>query len=375
MEIYHTSLLTRRISIPMVHMGGTIRDVLLDALHKLEGKCGEEGYIKRGSIQLFSYSCGMIKGPNVIVQVVFECQVSNPIPNQEFDCIVEHNTRAGIKARLRDRGDSPFIVFLARDHHYMIPNFSDIKENDVIHVKILGQRFEIHDPKISIIALLIPKPVQEPESIYDASYDISDRIITPPFGERSDSPQYQESSHYQDIQLGGVKLDDILVFATTAGADKPPGKGAHEHVSNDYTALSKIVKWRQQLSPFDVREFSCNGSPEHNIVFKDAKWNTLEHFAHACKVYLQDPELARTFCVGGKNGQSAHNLDAKCKEIKPSEAWDAMQDDILYIGAKAKFEQHPSYMDVLKATAPAQLMYSSHGQLKRCLHYEKLRNE
>ena len=362
MEIYHASLLTRRISIPMIHMGGSIKQVLLDALFKLEGKCGEEGYIKRGSIQLFSYSCGMIKGPNVIVQVVFECQVSNPIPNQEFDCVVEHNTRAGIKARLRDRGDSPFIVFLARDHHYMVPNFSDIKENDVIRVKILGQRFEIHDPKISIIALLIPKAIQEPES---ESFEPAS--ITPPFGERSDSPQYNPA--------GGAKLDDILVFATTSGADKPPGKGTHELVSNDYTTLSKIVKWRQQLSPFDVRVFSCDGSPEHDIVFKDAKWNTLEHFTHACKVYLQDPELARTFCVGGKNGQSAHNLDAKCKDLKPSEKWDAMKDDILYIGAKAKFEEHPAYMDLLKATAPAQLMYSSHGQLKRCLHYEKLRDE
>jgi len=363
MEIYHTSLLTRRISIPMIHMGGSIKQVLLDALFKLEGKCGEEGYVKRGSIHLFSYSCGMIKGPNVIVQVVFECLVSNPIPNQEFDCIVEHNTRAGIKARLRDRGDSPFIVFLARDHHYMIPNFSDIKENDVIRVKILGQRFEIHDPKISIIALLIPKD-PEPESIEPSN-------ITPPFGERSYSPQYEATG---GAKLDSVKLDDRLVFATAAGADKPPGKGAHEHVSNDYPALVKIVKWRQQLSPFDVRVFSCNGSPEHDIVFKEAKWNTLEHFTHACKVYLQDPELARTFCVGGKNGHSAHNLDSKCKDLKPSERWDAIQDEIMYIGAKAKFEEHPAYMDLLKATAPAQLMYS-HGTLKRCLPYEKLRDE
>jgi predicted NAD-dependent protein-ADP-ribosyltransferase YbiA (DUF1768 family) len=349
----------------MIQIGGSIHQVLMDALSKLEGKCGEEGYIKRGSIRIFSNSCGMIKGPNVLIQVVFECQISNPIPNQEFECIVEHNTRAGIKARLREKGDSPFVVFLARDHHYMIPNFSDIKENEIIRIKVLGQRFEIHDPKISIIGLLIPKSMEpEPIESENESENVFDRTITPPFGERSYSPQY--------IPTGGGT--DILVFASTTGADKLPGKGNHEHVSKEYLDLSKIVKWRQQLSPFDVREFACNGSPEHDIVFNDAKWNTLEHFTQACKIYSKDPELARSFCVGGKNGRSAHNLEAKCKELK-SDNWDSIQEEIVYIGAKAKFEQHPSYMVLLKATAPAQLMYSLHGDLIRCGHYEKLRDE
>ena len=350
MDTYQISILTRRVSIPMVKIGGNIQQVLMDALSEMEGKCGEEGYIKRGSIRLFNYSCGMIKGTNVIVQVVFECQVSNPIPNQEFECIVEHNTRAGIKARLREKGDSPFVVFLARDHHYMIPHFSDIKENDIIHVKVLGQRFEIHDPKISIIALLIPT-------------ESSETVPT-------------ELSETTALEMGGKRmhnLPDILVFSTTLGADKLPGKGSHEHVSNDYPVLSKIVKWRQLLSPFDIREFTCHGLPEHGIVFKeDTKWNTLEHFNQACKVFSQDPALAYTFCVGGKHGQSAHNLESKCKEIK-ADNWDAIREEVMYTGAKAKFDQHPSYMDLLRATSPAQLMYSSRGELSRYKHYEHLR--
>jgi len=215
---------------------------------------------------------------------------------------------------------------------------------------------------------LIPKEVEKSDTEDTSETDPSKRDITPPFGERSYSPQYIPTT-----PTGGGT--DILVFASTTGADKPPGKGTHEHVSKEYPALSKIVKWRQQLSPFDVCEFTCEGLPEHGIVFKDAKWNTLVHFTQACKVYLQNPELAKTFCVGGKNGQSAHNLDAKCKEIKDSEKWDSIQEEVMYVGAKAKFEQHPAYMDLLKATAPAQLMYSSHGQLSRASHYEKLRDE
>ena len=155
MDIYHHSLLTRRVSIPMIKMGGTIQQVILDSLSEMEGKCGEEGYIKKGSIQIFNYSCGMIKGPNVIVQVVFGCEVSNPVPDQEFECIVENNTRAGIKARLRARGDSPFIVFLARDHHYTDRQFSILKEGEKIIVRIVGVRFELNDPYICAIGKLM----------------------------------------------------------------------------------------------------------------------------------------------------------------------------------------------------------------------------
>jgi predicted NAD-dependent protein-ADP-ribosyltransferase YbiA (DUF1768 family) len=357
MDIYHHSMLTRRVSIPMIQMGGSIQQVIMDSLSKMEGKCGEEGYIKRGSIQIFNYSCGMIKGPNVIVQVVFECDVSNPVPNQEFDCIVEHNTRAGIKARLAARGDSPFIVFLARDHHYMIPQFSEIKENEHIRVKVLGQRFEINDPKISVIATLIPGEVEHTKN------PVSD---TPP----EYSPPYRGGDSHPE-----AKVDTLVITKTATNAK--PGKGTDEYVSKaeNYIALSKIVHWRQQLSPFDVAEFKCDGSPEHGIVFKDAKWKTLEHFNQACKIYLQDPSIALTFCVGGKHGESPHNLESKCK-LTPENLnqWESIKLDVMYIGAKAKFDQHESKMNILMATSPAELMYANGGELIHYTHYEKIRD-
>lgn len=342
MEIYHHSLLTRRVTIPMIKMGGSIQHVILEALSELEGKCGEEGYIKRGSIQIFNYSCGMIKGPNVMIQVVFGCEVSNPVPDQEFDCIVEHNTRAGIKARLSTREDSPFVVFLARDHHYMIPQFSDIKEKEHIRVKVLGQRFEINDPKISVIATLIDvekpeKPVEDHEEDEDMDSD--------------------------DDFDGGAK--DVLVLSDST---KKPGKGPDETVSHEYDKLSKHVNWRQRLSPLDAAEFSCEGSPEHGIVFKGAKWKTLEHFKHACIVYKYDPILALTFCVGGKHGDSVHNLETKYKHLTT----DPPSDELLYLGLQAQFAQHPSKMELLLCTAPAQLKCPVQGPLP---YYEKLRDK
>lgn len=359
MDIYHHSLLTRRVSIPMIKMGGSIQQVILDSLSEMEGKCGEEGYIKKGSIQIFNYSCGMIKGPNVIIQVVFGCEVSNPVPDQEFECIVENNTRAGIKARLRARGDSPFIIFLARDHHYMIPQFSDIKENEHIKVKVLGQRFEINDPKISVIATLI---------LTDESKSIEPDPELPPDSPSVYTPSDPDYNPPPYNATGGGDVDVLVLSDST----KKPGKGHDEKVSNDYEKLIRHVNWRQRLSPLDDAEFSCNGSPDHGIVFKDGKWKTLEHFRHACIVHLHDPILALTFYVSGKNGDSAHNLETKYKHLTSHAKWDAIQDDVMLEGLTAQFEQHPSKMQILKDTSPAQLICPVQGRLS---YYETLRNK
>jgi hypothetical protein len=56
MELYHTSLLSRNLSIPISSMGANIHEVLMDQLSQVEGQCLEEGYIKNGSIKLFRYS-------------------------------------------------------------------------------------------------------------------------------------------------------------------------------------------------------------------------------------------------------------------------------------------------------------------------------
>ena len=71
MDFYHESLLSRTISIPMVEMGGKIEEVLSNEIASLEGKCLEEGYLKKGSTQLVRYACGVLKGANILIQVIW----------------------------------------------------------------------------------------------------------------------------------------------------------------------------------------------------------------------------------------------------------------------------------------------------------------
>lgn len=153
MSIYLSSIISRKINIPMHQVGGDMDALLLQGLTKFEGQCIKEGYLKRNSIKILHYSSGIIKGDTVEFEIAFECLLSNPVVGQQINCKVVSVTKAGLKCKLNE-DESPFVVFIVRDHHYLNAEFSSIKEGDLVNAKILGQRFEIYDPVISVVATL-----------------------------------------------------------------------------------------------------------------------------------------------------------------------------------------------------------------------------
>lgn len=370
MSVYQKSLLTRNVSIPMSQMGGDVKKILKQSLSIMEGACVEEGYMEPDSIEIFTYSCGVLKGSFASIQVVFECNIANPFAGQLFTCVVEHNTKAGIKARLQTDSESPFILFLARDHHTAHPTFSEIKEGAIIQVSVLGQRYEINDPKISIIATLIEeiKPEIKPE-----------KIIT--------KAKEKEKEPTQDV------------FAFYSGsADVAPCKGTGESGnSKNYGDLQKVVDWRKQLSHFNVAPFQCDGDPAHGISFPaGSRWNTLEHFWQASKLSLQDKDFANLLRMGEKYGDGdGANAKTFAKGLSKGPAktqhkvilsaeqlqrWVDIKLDVMYVGAKAKFAQNPELLRVLCLTKPAKLMHAERIRAKptnyvHFFHYERVRDE
>lgn len=378
----HDSLLSRSISIPIVEIGGNIEQLLSEHISSLEGKCIEEGYLKLGSTKLIRYSCGVLKGSSAIIQVIFQGKMVMPITGQSFICVVENNTRAGIKGRLNAK-ENPFVVFLAKDHHAHISNFSDIKENTKLKVNVLGQRFEINDPKISIIAVLEElypdSPPESPEK---------DQIPSAP----NAIPSYQSPPKVKEHKKD-EEVQDILVFKAKS-KENLPGNGVNE-VGNpkNYPELSKKVGWRKQLSHFDVAEFQCDGSPEDGIVFPPgSRWRTLEHYWQASKIYLSDKQFAYLLRVGekygngdgmeakelrkGKTGVDKHPVILTPQQLQ---RWNEIQSNVMYIGAKAKFIQNPDKLEILCATKNAKLLYDptrvSKDKYVHFTHYEKVRSE
>ena len=154
--IYVQNVLTRKVRLPFNIIGNNLSEnILLDLTHTLEGKCVEEGYIKRNSIRIINYSSGIVSCKYVIFTVMFECLVCRPVEGMRFRTVVKNITKAGIRCETKEN-PSPVVVFIARDHHFKTKEFSEIKIDDEITIKVIGIRFELNDTYISVIAELAP---------------------------------------------------------------------------------------------------------------------------------------------------------------------------------------------------------------------------
>jgi DNA-directed RNA polymerase subunit E'/Rpb7 len=155
-NIYTRSLITRSIAIPIVSVGNNIQETIEKYISlNYEGKCVVEGYVKPNSCRIITHSSGLVRGINIVFEVVFECYICFPVEGMLIQCVAKNITKAGIRAESSDESPSPIVVFVARDHHYMMQYFSTIEEGTKFTVRVIGQRYELNDKYVSIIAELV----------------------------------------------------------------------------------------------------------------------------------------------------------------------------------------------------------------------------
>lgn len=158
-NIYFKSLLNKNIYLDLKNVNNNLENNILTELKSnFEGLCTNDGYIKTNSINILTYSSGIITN-NIKFNVIFECLICYPVEGMKIQCIVKNITKAGLRCQLNnnDTDDDPMVIFIAKDHHFKNKNFNDIVENDIINAKIIGQRFELNDKYISVIATFIDK--------------------------------------------------------------------------------------------------------------------------------------------------------------------------------------------------------------------------
>lgn len=157
--VYSLSQITKKIALPITAIGRSLQQTIEETIAAMvEGHCIVEGYVKPKSVRVITYSSGIIKGTEVIFDVVFECEVCFPVAGMLFNCVAKNITKAGIRAESIDEMPSPFVLFVARDHYYSNNYFNSIEENEKFVAKVIAQRFELNDKYVSIIAeIVIPK--------------------------------------------------------------------------------------------------------------------------------------------------------------------------------------------------------------------------
>jgi DNA-directed RNA polymerase subunit E'/Rpb7 len=160
--IYMLSIITRKVYLPFTIIGSNTSEILQKKLaEELEGKCTIEGFIKDNSVRIINYSSGVMKSDKVLFDVVAECLICSPVEGMKFKVNVINITKAGLRCDVGKK--SPVDVFVARDHHYSNKHFSNIKVGDSIMIRVIGQRYEINDERISVIAEYIPQIKRKPK--------------------------------------------------------------------------------------------------------------------------------------------------------------------------------------------------------------------
>ena len=157
-DLFMENVLTRTVELPFTKVGKNVKELITQKLvETLEGKCNIEGYIKNNSVRVINYTAGQLVSSNVQFIVMFKCLVCNPTENQKISVRALNITKAGIRAEALVSGESPLDVFVARDHNYKNKTFATIKEGDEFIIRVIGQRYEINDPVISVLGEL-PAP-------------------------------------------------------------------------------------------------------------------------------------------------------------------------------------------------------------------------
>jgi DNA-directed RNA polymerase subunit E'/Rpb7 len=155
--VYSLSQITKKIALPINAIGRNLQQTIEETIAAMiEGKCIVEGYVKPQSVRVITYSSGLIKGTEVVFDVVFECEVCFPVAGMLFNCVAKNITKAGIRAESADEMPSPFVLFVARDHYYASDYFNSIEENEKFTARVIAQRFELNDKYVSIIAEIVP---------------------------------------------------------------------------------------------------------------------------------------------------------------------------------------------------------------------------
>ncbi len=162
-SIYSKNLIHRKVIISMEMIGSNLINIIQKKISKkYEGKCSKEGYIKRGSIEIVTYSSGVLQDNSVVFDVSFECLICRPVEGMRIKCKIDNITKAGIRASYNNV-ESPVTIFLARDHYANNPIFTNLNEDDIISVKVIGTRFELNDTNIYAIAELL-RPIKKKQS-------------------------------------------------------------------------------------------------------------------------------------------------------------------------------------------------------------------
>ena len=154
--LFVTSILSKTVSMPITEVGKNLKEVLRNKVAELvEAKCIVEGYVKQHSVQILSFSCGLVHANNAMFNVSYSCEVFLPCAGMVLEqCVItEILESAGIELK-SNQSPNIFVVYVYQDHNFDDKEFKG-RVGDTAAVHVMDYRFEIYDEHITIMGEIV----------------------------------------------------------------------------------------------------------------------------------------------------------------------------------------------------------------------------
>jgi DNA-directed RNA polymerase subunit E'/Rpb7 len=115
-SIFHRGILNKKIVLNPTEIGRNLKQILESKLiSAISGKCIVEGYVCPNTIQILSFSAGMVGRTGIEFQTVFQCNLCYPIEGMLLVCVIQEITRAGIHAKVIIENNIVWLIFQSLD--------------------------------------------------------------------------------------------------------------------------------------------------------------------------------------------------------------------------------------------------------------------
>lgn len=161
-DIYHKVVLNDYIYLKPIHLNNKIDDIISKKLkEKVEGRCIKFGYVLPESTKILSRSLGIMNNANfngiTTYKVNYSAEVCNPAVGQIIQCKVGNIDKSEVICYIDTYKTSPVEIYLYKHHHVGNIEFSLLKQDDIVKVKIAGTKFNYLDTQIIAIGQFLNK--------------------------------------------------------------------------------------------------------------------------------------------------------------------------------------------------------------------------
>lgn len=154
-SMYNERLIEKTISLNFNELTKDLDTMLLNKLKFLyENKCSESGFIQKDSIELIKRTNGYISQyydlANIQFNIIFKCQICNPVSDLIVDCKIVEVIKPGLIAE-----SFPLSIIVPIQLHSNKKLFSLLNIGDSISVKIMDSKFKKFENEIQAVGVLV----------------------------------------------------------------------------------------------------------------------------------------------------------------------------------------------------------------------------